>query len=515
MPTVHTHGTGPTKLMLGLLACLALVGCNAGDDDQESAFDPDPDCFGIEPVGLDGDEVECGTVEVPLHHDEPDGESIGVAAAVLAGPDDAAADESPMLVLGGGPGQVMVETFLSQPQLRQAFEVDRDLIVIDQRGVGASDPALECPELPALEAQDTAAADVEAALAALGECRERLAEDDIDLGAFHHLANAADVDVVRRALGYDQLNLRGGSYGTQVALLAAERSPETVRSVTLSSPVDPRENWVEGIPAGFARALDRVSAVCATDPACRGAVGDLDAAIAATVDRLADQPEEVTVQPLAGEEATITYTPSAFLSSLFVLFYQTELTSVLPAFVDHAADGDLEPLARLVATLEHQLEGTVATGMQMSMICSGEGALATPEDALADVDSPLVQQHWYPADLFGEPIDAACQRWNVDHVYDPADTTLDNDVPTLIVTGGLDHVTPPRLGQQVHDALPTSHLVEVAGAAHQPLETLSLPGPCGQQILGDFLDDPTSQPDASCADPVEPQMTPQLPPQLQ
>ncbi|WP_165491748.1 alpha/beta fold hydrolase [Egibacter rhizosphaerae] len=136
---------------------------------------------------------------------------------------------------------------------------------------------MECPELPALEAQDPAA-DIEGAL---GECRDRLAGDGVDLDAFHHLANARDVDVVRRALGYDRLNLQGGSYGTQVALLAAERSPETIRSVTLSPPIDPRENWVDGIPAGFARALDRVSAVCADDPACHSAVGDFDAAIAA------------------------------------------------------------------------------------------------------------------------------------------------------------------------------------------------------------------------------------------
>lgn len=105
MPTVRTHGTRPTKLMLGLLACLALVGCTAGDDAQESAFDPAPDCFGIEPAGLDGDEVECGTVKVPLHHDEPDGESIGVATAVLAGSDGAATpdDASPVLLVGGEP----------------------------------------------------------------------------------------------------------------------------------------------------------------------------------------------------------------------------------------------------------------------------------------------------------------------------------------------------------------------------------------------------------------------------
>lgn len=100
--------------MLGLLACLTLASCTPVTT-AESAFDPDPDCFGIEPVGLDGDQVECGMVEVPLVHDEPNSESIGVAAAVLSGPDNAAADGSPVLVLGGGPGQVMVEPVLTQP----------------------------------------------------------------------------------------------------------------------------------------------------------------------------------------------------------------------------------------------------------------------------------------------------------------------------------------------------------------------------------------------------------------
>lgn len=504
---------GPLRrlgLVAGLAAVALLGGCDGGEDDA-TAFEPDSECFGIEPVGMEIDEVECGMVEVPRDHDEPAAGSIELATAVLPAADDADDDAAPLLVLGGGPGEALVESVLTLPPYRQVLDVDREVIVIDQRGAGASDPALECPELPALETQETAAEAVEETLGALTACRQRLADDGIDLDAFNHVANARDVDAVRRALGHDELNVRGSSYGTQVALLAAERFPDTIRSVTLSSPIDPRENWIEGVPDGFERALDEVASLCANNLECTGAVGSVEGAIADTVDRLAEQPPEVTVRPPGGEETTVTYTPSAFLGSLFVLFYDGQLASMLPAFVDQAADGELQTLATIVATVEQQVEGLVTTGMQMSMICSGEGALAEPGAALADVDSQVLAEHWYPGDLLGEPIGDACQRWDVAQAYDPAEVTLDHDVPTLIVTGGLDHVTPPRLGEQVHQALPTSHLVEVAGAAHGPLETLSLQGGCGQQILGDFLADPATAPDASCAEDVQPQVRSELP----
>ncbi|MCA1784241.1 MAG: alpha/beta hydrolase, partial [Intrasporangiaceae bacterium] len=185
-----------------------------------------------------------------------------------------------------------------------------------------------------------------------------------------------------------------------------------------------------------------------------------------------------------------------------------------PAVVDRGQDGDLAPLANIVALLDQQLEGAVTAGMQWSMLCTGEAALADPDQALAEVDDELITGRWYPHTMLGEPVGELCERWDVEQRYDPAEIILDTEVPTLIVTGGLDHVTPPELGEQVHDALPASHLIEVDDAVHAPLEALSLPGPCGQNLVTDFLDDPDSTPDAECAADFEMQLGTPLPPGL-
>lgn len=493
---------------------------DVGRTDVEVALDEDPDCFGIQPAGLAADAVTCGAVAVPLEHDEPGGEQIELAVAVhhadqgdAAGGGAGSATErrAPLLLLGGGPGEVMVEPYLTTPQLRHVFDVDRDVIVVDQRGVGSSSPALECPEIPALEAQETAEESLQSALEALGDCHDRLVAEGIDLDGFDHLNNARDVDLVRRAVGADELNIRGTSYGTQVALLAADMFPDATRSVILSSPLDPRENWIETAPEGFERALDRVVELCAADDACAEEVGDLDAAIEQVVERLAEDPEEVTARPPGGEPEELVYDPAGFLGGLFTLFYQAQLTASLPAFVDAAADGDLSPLADLSALLAQQLEGALSAGMQYSMVCSGEGALASAEDARASLDSELLAEHWFGSNMLGEPMAEVCDIWDVEHDYDPAAVSLDIEAPTLILTGGLDHVTPPRLGEQLHADLPQSQLIEVPGATHGPLETVSLPGPCGQRLVGAFLADPGAELEAACATGVRPFVTTSLP----
>ena len=533
MSTVNDASPSPrrTRIVLPVLLALSLVAaaCNppggdgdgsagsspteVGATDIEPEFVEDPGCFGLEPD--DAEQLECGTVEVPLDHDAPDEGSAQLAVVV-----DEAADtdggQAPLLVLGGGPGEVLVEPYLTTPQQRQVFAASRTTIIIDQRGVGSSDPALTCPELPALEVQESAVADIDAAIEATGECRERLVDEGVDLDAYNHLANARDIEVVRRALGYDQLNVRGTSYGTQVALLAAEMFPESVRSVVLSSPLDPRTNWMQELPGGFAQALDRLTTACAQDAACTDQVGDLREAIEETVERLDEKPQEVTAQPPGGETTTLTYTPSRFLDGLSAFFYQPQLTAMLPAVVDRAHDGDLTPMATIVACYEQRTEGSLAAGMQQSMLCTGEAGLLDPQAALADVDDELIAGHWYPQTMYGAPAEEFCESWDVEQIYDPSEISLDTEVPTLVVTGEFDHVTPPHLGEQVHDALPASHLIEVPQAVHGPLEGLSLPGTgtCGQGIVTDFLDDPGRAPDAGCAADFALQLGTPLPPGL-
>ncbi len=515
---------------MAIVAASLLLGCDSAPDGADTVeetgtgdapatdlvdasvidpgFEEDDDCFGIDPSGLEAADVRCGTVEVPLHYDDPDGPTIDLAVALLAGSDPGVSDH-PLIVLGGGPGEVMVETFLTEPFVRQFFDVGPGLIILDQRGVGSSRPSLVCEEIDDLDVQDSVAEDIEAALEAAGACRDRLTDDGIDLNGFNHIANAHDVEMVRYAMDVDTVDIRGTSYGTHLALLTAGLHPEHVRSLILSSPLDPRGNWVEGVGAGLDEALGRVIDVCALDEGCSEQIGDLREAIEETVDRLDGQPEELTVQPPQGEEVTTTYGPAAFLNGLFTMFYVPDGVSALPAMIDRARGGDLEPLAQIVAALEEALAEGVTTGMQLSMLCSAEAALADPDTGLDGIESDLLREHWFPASLIGgASTGELCDVWDVDLAYSPGDVALPTEIPSLIVTGAFDHVTPPRYGQAVAEELDTSHLVEVANAGHGPLESLDA---CGRQIAAEFLGDPMTAPDDSCAAEARLLIMPELP----
>ena len=495
-----------TRLATGTLlaiGALALVGC---DDGTEVALDPDvasftadDDCFGVDVTTADPDEVSCGTVTVPVDHEEPEGEQLDLAVATVEGTSDAA----PIVVLGGGPGEPVVEAALTEPMaLGRVSADDRDVVLLDQRGVGLSSPELVCDVLA-----DQAVGlelGVDESLEALGACRDELADAGIDLDAFHHLANARDVHGVRAALDLDEVVLRGTSYGSHLALHAAALDPELIAALVLSSPADPTRNYVQDVAPGFQQALDRISAACADDPACAEPFGDLEGNIDEVVAHLEDQPEEVTATPLdGGEPVTRTYTPRSFLDAVFTALYAPDGGAFLPALVQQARDGELENLAGLHTTQEAAL-AELPQGMYYSMVCTGEGALVDADAARAEVEWPAVEEHWFePGGVGAANTAAACEAWDVQPVFDPDELALAEDVPALLVTGGLDHVTPPDTGERLDEQLTTSHLVEAPTLTHAPLEALdALFAGCGTSIVEDFLADPSTEPDASCVDLV-------------
>ena len=480
------------------------------DELDESAFVPDEDCFGLDVVDLDEEEVRCGRIEVPLDHAEPDGAQIDLAVAILW-PDRGGADSEgevprPLLVLGGGPGEAMVESALTEPMVQALHDTGRETILVDQRGAGLSSPVLDCPDIDDEALQGTAEEGLEVVLAALSDCRDELTNDALDLGAFNHRNNALDVHAVRVALEHQMIDLRGTSYGTHVALHAASLDPDGVRSLVLSSPIDPTENYLHATAAGFQRSLDLVVEACERDATCTQQIGDLDAAVIEAADRLDDEPAEVAVQPPGGEQRTVTFTAERFVSSLFLLFSLPDGAFVLPGLVDQARAGEVARLAELLAAIEEQLEDAIAVGMHVSMVCTGEGAHFDLDRAREGLRSQVLDDHWFSRGAVGgAATNQACDVWDVDAAVAPEELTLPESVPALIVTGGFDHVTPPRLGAQVAAGLSTGHLVEVPTMGHAPLEALDrLADGCGQQLVSAFLDAPEQPPDTTCVDALPP-----------
>lgn len=462
-------------------------------ENEAERFAVDAECFGADRIP-DPERVECGTVTVPLDHQRPDGEQIELAVVVIAAGDERQGGP-PMLVLGGGPGGHMVEPALTNPE---AFAVGgQETIVLDQRGVGLSTPELACPEVAA--ALPTRVLTDEA-VEVLRECREGLAAEGIELGAFNDRNNALDVDVVRAALGHDEVDVQGTSYGGHLALHAAARNPDGVRSLVLIAPVDPSRNRYEVSAAGFEAALDRVSEACAASAACAEQI-DVHAAIDDVVERLGEQPEPV--RPLGRDELTVT--PAVFLDALFSLFYLPQGAHRLPALLTEARDGDLEPLIDHHVQVQEQPLRNTTFGLFAAMECSSDGGLADP-DAVGDLlTSGTLVEDWLPHSAIagGDATRALCEAMDVEVAHDPADFVFADDVPALIATGEADHVTPTTQAETIADALQTAHQVEVPSAGHAVLATLDLfVGNCGDQLIDQFLTDPQQPPDDACVHQV-------------
>lgn len=515
--------TARLLLLAGVAVLAAACGAATGDD---AAFERAPSCFGVQPVSGDLGDVRCGYVTVPLDHAEPDGPTIRLAVAVLPATDPDAGDE-PVVVLEGGPGGHLVEPALSLPPHREQLQIGPETVLMDQRGVGLSEPALECPGYDAaIEAAATHPDAVEGGVEALAGCYDELVSAGIDPQAFHGAAIAADVDLVRDALGYEQVHLRGGSYGAEVALRAADAHPDRVASLLLSSPVDPTVNWIARSPLAFDHALGDLAQACAAHDGCADRFGDLGDRIRQAMARLVDAPAEVTVRRLDGSSDTVTYPAAAAAGHLRWLLYLPPAlgSDRLPALIDAAADGNYTPLATLGQRLEQQVVGLVSHGLHHAVRCTGQAAGLSPANlrAAAEAAHPqLAAEHLLPAET---ALLDVCDAWDVEPVgaigpasddnpvdaaaaeteeagtaYEPVgpDVPIAPPVPALVVTGQFDPVTPPGYGRRITDRLADSVLVEVPDVGHGALEHLDA---CGQRIASAFIADPAAgELDIRCA----------------
>ncbi len=122
------------------------------------------------------------------------------------------------------------------------FRETHDIVTYDQRGTGRATPSLECPErdevaVATLQAAEDPADERAAVAAAMRACRDRLVAVGIDLDDYDSEASAADLDDLRRALGYDRWTILGISYGGRLALATMRSFPDGIESVILDSVV--------------------------------------------------------------------------------------------------------------------------------------------------------------------------------------------------------------------------------------------------------------------------------------
>jgi len=230
-------------LLIGALACpdtlqakpqIALEPCRISDID-----------------GLVSVEARCGRFSVPEDPDSPEGARIELAVAIVPAVATQAKPD-PLFLLAGGPGQGAIEGFTPILGAFAGIRRERDLVLVDQRGTGASN-RLDCP-MPeeALASGDVSPAEMREM------ARDCLAKVHGDPQFYTTSIAVRDLDAVRAALGYAEINVFGGSYGTRVAQHYARRYAEHTRTIILDGIVPPDIVLVPQIAIESQRALERV-----------------------------------------------------------------------------------------------------------------------------------------------------------------------------------------------------------------------------------------------------------------
>lgn len=421
---------------------------------------------------VEGQNVICGFLVVPEDRGQPQGPTIRLAVAIYKA-SSPHPDPDPVLFLSGGPGQALLE---NQGGVFNAGNLpsNRDLILFDQRGVGYSQPSLRCLDNETLEA-----------------CHTRLVNTGINLNAFTTLEDAADVHDLIRALGYRQVNLDGVSYGTRLALTVMRLYPADLRSIILNSVLPPQVNSFTSIPQAAARAFDVLFQGCAADISCNATYPHLQTVFYQLIAHLNTTP--ITFQATlasSGVPVTVHFTGNDLVLWLRDALYDTGLIPQLPSVLFQIRQHDYTQLASLYGDL---IGTTGSIGLFYSIMCGEDMAYTTQhalEASVQGLPSPI-----QPAFLdFGLNRYTACQLWGVQPVPATQKEPVTSSIPTLILQGEYDPVTPPVNGMLAAQTLSKSYFFLFPGVGHGASTLNSCPGDIEQA----FLENPSEQPAASC-----------------
>ena len=432
----------------------------------------------------------CASFPVPENRDDPHSRTIQLKMALLRS--GAQVPSKDMLVfLAGGPGQAATDSASTVASVFAPLLAHRDVLLLDQRGTGGSNP-LTCKDRnPDSATDDDVSFDSAKIRAAVADCLQQLA-GRADPRFYTTTVATQDLEDVRHALGSPQFDLVGVSYGTRMAQQYLRHYPAAVRSVVLDSVVpnslvlgeDFSKNLEDALRAQFAR--------CTSDPACKKRFGDPYQTLYQLRDALRANPHMVSFRDPQSYQTVKRELSENSLASLVRMFAYTPATAaLLPLSIDSAARGDVGPLLGQAKILSGDLSELMGSGMQYSVICSEDADLLTarPQDADTMLGTHMI-----------DALQAACSVWPKG--ARPADfhQPLKTDKPVLLLAGEYDPVTPPGYAEQVANGLPDARVLVLKGQAHSVMAA-----GCTPKLIKQFIEQlhPKTL-DASCLDRLQP-----------
>jgi pimeloyl-ACP methyl ester carboxylesterase len=379
--------------------------------------------------------ARCGTLPVPENPERPDGRHIEIAIAVLPATGGKALPD-PIVLLNGGPGEDAIGVAAHVAEQLAPLRARRDILLVDQRGTGKSHP-LVCrlfdPMNPAASLSDLLP------VAAVEACAREL-KQRADLTQYSYLHFARDLEAVRKALRYGQLNLFAGSYGTRAAQVFMRANPDSVRTAYLGSVVPIDEiaplTMAKSSQDVFRRTID----ACSAEPACRSAYPDLRGEFDAILEKLDSGTVRVSVP---GRAETAVLGRGRVVEWLRSQIYRPRTAASLPWLIHRAHEGDWSPIVEGILGQARGLDAEYEIGLFLSVTCAEDLAF------LEEADIASASAGTYLGDYRVRQQQAACRAWPKATLPQGYREPVRSPAPTMFVSGDMDPASPLAFTAQV------------------------------------------------------------------
>lgn len=433
--------------------------------------------------------AQCGSFDV--QENPQDSNSIKIALNVLRLPAvNPVPEKDPLFIIAGGPGQSAVVVAESVHWIFNDIRKNRDIVFVDQRGTGKSNPldcAIESDDAKQLSEQEQEAL----GRAAVKQCIEKIKDH-----AAYYTTNyaVADLDTVRAALGYEKINLWGGSYGTRAVLEYIRRYPAHTRASILDgvAPASIALPW--SMEADGLAALQAINQQCATTPACVSHYGDIVQKAQALSTQLLSNPQTINItHPRTQEKVTVNLSAQDFSAVVRLALYNRDISSLIPQVISEAAAGDYQLFASLIYLAKAKSDmASISYGMHYSIVCNEDYPQYKNKNALESnvfLNSQMVQKY-----------SEICSQWPIAELPKDYWEPISSDLPVLLLSGAVDPVTPPHWAEQVKAGLTNATHIIAPGGHH----IISGEG-CIAQLMAAFIAKGDSKTlDAKCAQNIQP-----------
>jgi pimeloyl-ACP methyl ester carboxylesterase len=492
-------------IWIGALALVCLGGLvDVPDAQAEPGKLARADCWFKAPEKIS---TRCYRLSVPESRAGRSEMTLELPVVVISVP-EARKREDPIIYLAGGPGD---GAWLDSDRIDfwwefvadNAWVNERDLVLMDQRGTGLTQPRMDCPEQEVAQIRSLSfglnrQAARETWMKAAADCRSRIEREGHDPLSYTSRDSATDLHDLMSALKLEQWNVYGLSYGTRLALTYARDYPHDVRSMILDSVYLPESAFLEDDPWRTDRAFRVLFDGCRRSPDCDRWYPNLEKRLLALVDKLNKTPIEREVELESGKRARVVVTGELLLNYLFQNMYNRSGIETVPQIIDLFEKGSPAAITSEVGYLADLYIDRSDWGdaLSLSIDCHEE----VPFNDLAKLRRDYLRYPLLKSFAEDESWGAACANWPTGPLDPVENEPVYSEVPALLLTGLYDPITPPQYARLAGSRLINSFYFEFLSVGHDVLSNER----CAGELATQFLEDPKRMPRHACLGRLKP-----------